>query len=44
MDLLLDDIARRGRTFLMVTHDHSFFPLFDRVIDVSPFVRSGKTA
>ncbi|MEZ5965230.1 MAG: ABC transporter ATP-binding protein [Planctomycetota bacterium] len=35
LDLLLDEVRRRGATLLMVTHDHALLPRFDRVIDMS---------
>jgi ABC-type lipoprotein export system ATPase subunit len=33
LDLVFSEAAARGATLLMVTHDHSFLPRFDRVVD-----------
>lgn len=40
MDLLLEEVARRRMTLVMVTHDHSLVDRFDRAIDAGAW--SGK--
>ena len=35
LDLLFAEVARRGATLLMVTHDHGLLPRFDRVVDMA---------
>ncbi len=37
LDLLLDQVQRRGTTLLTVTHDHDLLPRFGRVIDMKSF-------
>ena len=34
LDVILSQAARRGATFLMVTHDHGLLDRFDRVVDL----------
>jgi len=38
MELLVDLVTRNDQTLLMVTHDPSLLPYFDRVIDFSDFL------
>lgn len=33
MDLLLEEVRRRGATLIMVSHDHELLPRFDHVLD-----------
>ncbi|MGE3166043.1 MAG: ABC transporter ATP-binding protein [Planctomycetota bacterium] len=40
LDSLFDEIALHGATLVMVTHDHSLLPRFDRVIDL-PTIQNG---
>jgi putative ABC transport system ATP-binding protein len=41
LDILLERVASAGTTFVMVTHDHSLLPRFDRVIDFTQFLSEG---
>ena len=41
LDILLERAASAGTTFVMVTHDHSLLPRFDRVIDFTQFLLEG---
>ncbi|MCU0728238.1 MAG: ABC transporter ATP-binding protein [Planctomycetes bacterium] len=41
LDLVFSEAATRGATLLMVTHDHSFLPRFDRVVDFERFGAEG---
>jgi len=41
VDILLERAASAGTTFVMVTHDHSLLPRFDRVIDFTQFLPEG---
>lgn len=35
MDLCFEQVAARGATLLVVTHDHGLLPRFDRVVDLA---------
>ncbi|HJN13265.1 MAG: ABC transporter ATP-binding protein [Pirellulaceae bacterium] len=41
LDILLQRAASAGTTFVMVTHDHSLLPRFDRVVDFTRFLVEG---
>jgi putative ABC transport system ATP-binding protein len=41
LDILLEHAAASRATFVMVTHDHSLLPRFDRVIDFTQFLVDG---
>jgi putative ABC transport system ATP-binding protein len=41
LDILLERATSAGTTFVMVTHDHSLLPRFDRVIDFTQFLPGG---
>ncbi|MDA1264246.1 MAG: ATP-binding cassette domain-containing protein, partial [Planctomycetota bacterium] len=36
VDLLFEEVAARGASLLVVTHDHGLLPRFDRVLDLGP--------
>jgi putative ABC transport system ATP-binding protein len=38
MDLLLEEVRRRGTTLVMVTHDHDLVPKFDHVLDFKDMI------
>lgn len=42
--LLLSETARSGATLVMVTHDHSLLPHFDRVVPFEPFLQHSEPA
>jgi len=42
LDLLLEQVHKRGTTLLVVTHDHDLLPRFDRVLDMKSFQRGGE--
>ena len=39
LELLLDAVARRSATLLMVTHDHTLLGAFNRVVDIRDLAR-----
>ena len=41
MELLLEEVRRRGTTLIMVTHDHELLDRFDRVVDFQDFTAGG---
>lgn len=42
LDILLQRAAFAEATFVMVTHDHSLLPRFDRVVDLTQFLVEGE--
>jgi len=44
LDLIEGEAARLGATFLMITHDHSLLPRFDRTLDVEAFSTAAPAA
>jgi len=44
VELLISEATGSGASLLMVTHDHSLLPQFDRVIPFEPFLKPSDTA
>ena len=42
LELLVNEVERRGATLLTVTHNHALLEAFDRVIDLADFTRGKK--